>query len=89
MQKHTIEELIEDVEYEQLCYKDEIIEILEKQVAKKPTNQKPLLHSKKNSLIIEVRNGFCPNCRQTIDSIHNMFFHDDADCGQKLDWSDT
>jgi predicted amidophosphoribosyltransferase len=78
MQKHTIEELIEDVEYEQLCYKDEIIEILEKQVAKKPTDKMRMFQTTPIQ-------ASCPKCKARVGE-YDKYCHN---CGQKLDWSDT
>ena len=58
--------------------KELAIKALEKQIAKKPKITR-------TSALITF--GICPNCGTEIDRLDNPFYHKDADCLQKLDWS--
>jgi hypothetical protein len=68
--KHTIEELIDDVGYESLYYKDEIITILDGQVAKEPIEY------------IGRERFACRICDETVLKHENYC----SKCGRPLDW---
>jgi len=65
--------------HDECCQAGELaIKALEKQIAKKPKITR-------TSALITF--GICPNCGTEIDRLDNPFYHKDADCLQKLDWS--
>lgn len=53
---------------------------LERQIAKKPEITR---------ISGGIKFGICPNCGTEIDCLDNPFYHKDADCLQKLDWSEV
>ena len=55
-----------------------VMEALEKQIPKKPTNK---------SLEFDGKYGYCPCCNRILADHSN--FRRCPDCGQALDWSDT
>lgn len=74
---------IKNYEYDSLDELKEIVELVERATPKKPLNISEQYAFK------PLKVGSCPKCNGYVSNDKSLYFHDEKDCGQALDWSEV